>query len=113
MKLLLDQMLPPILAEVFRDIFPGSAHVRQLGLASAGDVQVWDYAKKNGFTIVSKDSDFLHQLLSQGAPPKLVWVRLKNCSAAEVSRSLLKASDAIAALETSDVLILEIAPLGQ
>lgn len=41
---------------------------------------VWNYARTNGFMIVSKDSDFHQRSLLLGYPPKIVWVRLGNCS---------------------------------
>lgn len=34
--------------------------------------------------IVSKDSDFQHRALLVGHPPKVVWLRLGNCSTAAV-----------------------------
>ncbi len=58
MKLLLDQNLAPRLVGSLTEAFPGSRHVRELGLARASDADVWDYTKGNGFTIASKDSDF-------------------------------------------------------
>jgi len=38
--------------------FPDSTHVRYVELEKSPDGPVWDYAKGNGFVIVSKDSDF-------------------------------------------------------
>ena len=59
MRLLFDQNLSPHLYETLRDLYPGSLlHVRAIGLESADDAEVWNYAKDHDFTIVSKDSDF-------------------------------------------------------
>ena len=60
MRLLFDQNLSHHLVERLRDLYPVSTDVRELGLASASDIDVWEYARINGFAIVSKDSDF-HQ----------------------------------------------------
>jgi predicted nuclease of predicted toxin-antitoxin system len=49
---------------------------------------VWEYAKQHGFIIVSKDSDFHQRSFVLGPPPKVVWVRLGNCSTADVERLL-------------------------
>jgi predicted nuclease of predicted toxin-antitoxin system len=84
LKLLFDQNLSHKLARSFSDEFPGSAHVRDLGLASANDIEVWEYAKRAGFTIVSKDTDFSQRGFLFGPPPKVVWVRLGNCSTKEI-----------------------------
>jgi hypothetical protein len=59
-KLLLDQNLSPRLLRTLEAVYPGSSHVRLLGLRDADDVVVWEFARDHDFIIVSKDSDF-HQ----------------------------------------------------
>ena len=78
-KLLFDQNLSPRLSTLLRAEFPGSAHVRQFGLARAADPVVWAHAAAQGFVITSKDVDFQQRALLLGPPPKVVWVRLGNC----------------------------------
>jgi predicted nuclease of predicted toxin-antitoxin system len=90
-KLLLDENLSPQLIDLLSDLYPGSAHVHQCGLGSANDMAIWDYAKTNGFTIVSKDSDFEERSVLFGSPPKIIWVRGSNCTSVEVE-SLLRAA---------------------
>ena len=80
MKLLLDENLSPKLPRLLAALFPGSAHVRECGLLGKTDEDVWEYARANGFTIVSKDSDFQQRSLLYGHPPKLVWLRIGNCT---------------------------------
>src|SRR5262249_25082898 len=70
------------------DLFPDSVHVREIGLKEAGDSVVWEYAKQHGLMIVSKDSDFHQRSFLYGYPPKIVWIRLGNCSTAEVEHVL-------------------------
>jgi predicted nuclease of predicted toxin-antitoxin system len=84
MKLLFDQNLSPRFVARLAIEFPGSAHVRDLGMAAAGDPVIWAYAAVNSFVIVSKDTDFQHRALLYGFPPKVIWVRLGNCSTASV-----------------------------
>lgn len=84
MKLLFDQNLSYKLVRSFSDEFPGSAHVRDLRLASALDIEVWEHAKQFGFTIVSKDTDFSQRGFLFGPPPKVIWIRLGNCSTKEI-----------------------------
>lgn len=88
MKLLFDQNLSHRLVSQLTAEFPGSAHVRDVGLAAAPDPDVWAYAATNGFIIVSKDTDFQQRALLYGQPPKVVWVRLGNCSTAAVATLL-------------------------
>jgi predicted nuclease of predicted toxin-antitoxin system len=85
MKLLFDQNLSHRLVGQLAAEFPGSAHVRDLGLATAADPDVWAYAAANGFVIVSKDTDFQQRVLLYGHPPKVIWVRLGNCTTAAVA----------------------------
>ena len=79
MKLLFDANLSPLLAGRLAELFPNSAHVFETGLARfTSDQTIWDYAKTNGFVIVTADSDFLNLAQDQGAPPKVVL--LENCN---------------------------------
>jgi predicted nuclease of predicted toxin-antitoxin system len=90
-KLLLDENISPRLAGALADIYPGSAHVHNCGLGSADDLAVWQYAKDNGFTIVSKDSDFQERSIVVGSPPKVIWLRTTNCTSVEIE-ALLRAA---------------------
>ena len=42
------------------------------------------YAKDNGYAIVSKDSDFQERSVLRGPPPKIIWLRATNCTSAEI-----------------------------
>jgi predicted nuclease of predicted toxin-antitoxin system len=73
MKLLFDENLSRRLVEPTRDLFPDSAHVSQAGLTSGtSDRQIWDYAKQNGFAIITADTDFVTMANTHGAPPKVI-----------------------------------------
>jgi predicted nuclease of predicted toxin-antitoxin system len=72
-------------------------HVRDVGLKAADDLVVWDFAKRNGFVITSKDSDLHQRSFVLGPPPKVIWVRLGNCSTDDVERVLRQNFDAITA----------------
>jgi predicted nuclease of predicted toxin-antitoxin system len=58
MKLLFDHNLPPSLVVRLWDLFPDSQHVYSLGLDRVLDLKIRDYARSNGFLIVTKDVDF-------------------------------------------------------
>ena len=90
MKLLFDENLSPRLTRLLVDLFPNSIHVRDVGLKAAEDPLVWDHAKNNGLVLVSKDSDMHQRSFLFGQPPKVVWVRLGNCSTREVEALLRK-----------------------
>ena len=88
MKLLFDENLSPRLADILEGDYPGSAHVRNIGLRSATDARIWDHARGNGFTIVSKDDDFRQRSFLSGAPPKVVWLHVGNAGTPEIARLL-------------------------
>lgn len=85
MKLLFDQNLSHRLVALLAAEFPDTQHVRNLGMAAASDPDVWAYAAQQGFAIASKDTDFQQRALLRGHPPKVVWVRLGNCSTDDVA----------------------------
>jgi predicted nuclease of predicted toxin-antitoxin system len=87
-KLLFDANLSPRLAALLRDVFPGSVHVSEVGDLAADDLSVWNHARDNGFTIVSKDSDFHRMSFVLGAPPQVIWLRIGNCPTMVVERVL-------------------------
>ena len=88
MKLLFDHNLSYKLVGRLADLFPESTHVRHVDLHEADDRTVWEYARVNGLAIVSKDEDFHHLSFLYGAPPKVVWVRLGNCTTAAIEQAL-------------------------
>ena len=52
MKLLFDENVSPKLVDHLSAEFPGSEHVRNVGLTAAEDQQVWEYAREHGFAAV-------------------------------------------------------------
>lgn len=95
MKLLFDQNLSPRLPRLLADIYAGSVHVREVALRDADDSAIWEYAKLQDLTIVSKDSDFQQRSLLYGSPPKFTWLRVGNCPVKTVEELLRKHSVAI------------------
>lgn len=94
MKLLFDENLSDRLVPAPADFFPASIQVKAIGLMQQPDASVWDYAKLNGFVIVTKDADFHERSIVEGAPPKIVFLRVGNCSTADV-RDLLAGNAAV------------------
>ena len=54
------------------------------------DTQIWNYARANELTIISKDSDFSNRVIFHLPPPKVIHIRLGN----------LKMRDFFAAMNT-------------
>jgi predicted nuclease of predicted toxin-antitoxin system len=108
MKLLFDQNLSFRLCRDIADLFPESNRVRLLGLSEVRDQVLWDYAKANGFTIVSQDVDFAEMAAPLGSPPKVIWLRAGNQSTAAISTLMRHHVDLIVAFGNDDAACLEI-----
>jgi predicted nuclease of predicted toxin-antitoxin system len=102
MKLLFDQNLSPRLPRLLADIYPNRVHVREIDLREADDLTIWEYAKSQGFAIVSKDSDFQQRSLLHGAPPKFIWLRVGNCTVRRTEELLRSYSAAIHTFDLDD-----------
>ncbi|MCU7934000.1 MAG: DUF5615 family PIN-like protein [Candidatus Thiodiazotropha sp. (ex Dulcina madagascariensis)] len=98
MKLLFDENLSPKLVPALADLFPDSKHVDRVGLGTASDNEVWEYAHQQGFTLVSKDSDFHEKSLLHGYPPKVIWIRRGNCTNKQIEMILRNTAEQIDAL---------------
>ena len=103
MKLLFDQNLSPRFPRLLSDLYPDSVHVRDIGLDNATDSAIWEFAKQNGFAIVSKDSDFQQRSLLHGHPPQFIWLRSGNCPVQLILELLRKHSVAIHRFEQRSI----------
>lgn len=101
-RLLFDANLSPRLVSSLSDVFPNSAHVSDVGRLAADDMAIWSYARDNGLTIASKDSDFHHMSFVLGSPPKVLWLRVGNCPTDAIERVLRGHIDEIGAFEQSE-----------
>jgi predicted nuclease of predicted toxin-antitoxin system len=111
-KLLFDENLSFRIVVLVQDLFPGSRHVRECGLVAADDAEIWEYAKNSGLIIVTKDSDFQERSILLGTPPKIIWLRIRNCTTADIAL-VLSASTRISrfsGLEQETCLILDQRP---
>ncbi|HZL26687.1 MAG TPA: DUF5615 family PIN-like protein [Acidobacteriaceae bacterium] len=91
MKLPFDENLSRQLVRDLADLYPGSEHVVRLGFERSDDREIWDLARVQRYTIVTQDSDFAERSILEGAPPKIVWIRVGNSRTSEIE-TLLRAS---------------------
>jgi len=101
-KLLFDQNLSPRLVTMLSDLFPGSEHVRSVDLDRSLDTRLWDFASGNDFAIVTKDVDFSDRSAIAGHPPKVIWLRLGNCTTSDIESALRGNRERIEAFEKDD-----------
>ena len=72
-------------------------------MREADDFEIWEYAKANGYAIVSKDSDFQQRSLLYGFPPKFIWLRVGNCRSKLIEELLRRHSAATHTFEQDPV----------
>ena len=89
MRLLFDEQLAEELCDLLRDAFPESQHVRLVGFGGASDEKVWQLAIEHRCVLVTKDEDYHRLSVLRGAPPKVIWIRIGNCTTAEIATLLL------------------------
>jgi len=52
------------------------------------DQEIWEYAKKHDFAIVTFDSDFYDISVINGHPPKILWIRTGNLPTDKIAQLL-------------------------
>jgi predicted nuclease of predicted toxin-antitoxin system len=109
MKILLDANISWKLANKLTSIFGDCLHVDSIGLnVPAEDIEIWKFAKNNGFIIITKDSDFLDLLDKYGFPPKVVLIKTGNNSSKALEKLLINLKENIEELENNNFGLLEI-----
>jgi len=109
MKLLLDENLSRKIVPSLQSAFPGTSHVSLLGLEQADDRKIWEFARTHDYVVVTKDDDFQGLLALMGYPPKIIRLRLGNCSNQQVISVLTQNAAVIATtLEAPETGIVEL-----
>lgn len=78
MNLLFDQNISYKIIKRIEIFFPGSKQVKSLGLENKSDKEIWEYAKKHKYVVVTFDSDFYDLSIIWGSPPKIIWIRTND-----------------------------------
>jgi len=89
MKLLFDQNISYRILRLLPSTFSNCQQVRAVGLEDRGDWEIWQYAKQNGFTIVTFDSDFFDISILRDCPPKVIWLRTGNLTTSEIAERMI------------------------
>lgn len=107
MILWLDEHLSPQLALwIAQTLGFEAAHVRDLGLARAKDLDVFHAARQASAVLLTKDADFIGILEQIGPPPHVIWLTCGNTSNANLKRLLQRSlRPAIAALGTGEPVV--------
>ena len=83
-------------------------HVIEVGLRDADDTQIWEYAVREGTTVLTKDEDFAARRLREPHGPTVIWLRLGNCSRAALVRWLTALLASVEALVAAGEGVIEV-----
>jgi predicted nuclease of predicted toxin-antitoxin system len=109
MKLLLDANISWKLSNELKPVFGECTHVDLIGITvPAEDIDIWNYALKNGYIIITKDNDFVDLLEIKGFPPKIVLLKTGNNSSKALLELLINMRPMIEDLENNNYGLLEI-----
>ena len=90
MRLLVDNALSPVLAELLRSAGHEAVHVRDIGLHHAADEAIFERAAVEDFILVSADTDFATLLATRSASqPALILFRGEGSRRPEVLAKLM------------------------
>ena len=78
MRFVIDAQPPPALAEWLVARGHEAAHVLALAGLDAPDSMIWDLARHQGRTVITKDRDFAIWASARRTGPQVVWIRLGN-----------------------------------
>jgi predicted nuclease of predicted toxin-antitoxin system len=87
-KLLFDENISYKICRRVSDLFPNSQHINALELERAQDIQIWEFARRESFTIVTQDSDFNDLAILKNFPPHIIWLRTGNVRVSEIEQVL-------------------------
>ena len=109
MKILLDANISWKLVNILKPVFGECLHVDSMGLnVPVEDIDIWNYARENGYIIITKDNDFVVLLEIKGFPPKVVLLKTGNNSSQALAALLKDAGSIIKDFENSNLGLLEI-----
>ena len=93
MKLLLDENLSRRVIPAIVDAYPESSQIALLGMESVADGGIWEYARREGYILVTQDSDFHDLSALYGHPPKIIWLKCGNQPRRRIVEILLSIRD--------------------
>lgn len=104
MKLLFDQNISLRIIGLIEEIFPESNQVQLVELNGETDMNIWNFAKENDYTIVTYDADFYDLSVIKGFPPKIIWLRTGNATTREIANLIISRKKVISTFLEDDEL---------
>jgi predicted nuclease of predicted toxin-antitoxin system len=84
MKIIIDANLSWRLIKFLKQRDVESVYATQIGVSPMSDRDIWAYAMKNGFSILTQDADFSDMVIASQDGPPVIWLRKGNLRNHEV-----------------------------
>lgn len=110
MKLLFDANISWRIIKLLGSNFSNSLHSSAIPvLQPAKDIDIWNFAKQNQYTIVTHDEDFEKLIQTKGAPPKVIIIKSYNQNTKQIAQIVINQKKTIESFITNhELMILEI-----
>ena len=69
------------------------------------DSEIWEFARENNLTIITKDADFTNLALLEKSPPKVIHIKLGNMTMKEFHRAIDNIWDEVLEVSSSYKLV--------
>ncbi len=90
MNLLFDQNISFRIVKKVSTVFPNAKQVNDVNLLNSSDFNIWEYAKKHNYCIITFDNDFIDISVLKGFPPKIIWLRTGNTSTNLIAEKIIE-----------------------
>lgn len=85
-KYLIDVNLPSRFSVWASDAYEHVVHIND----ELKDSEIWEYAKENNLTIVTKDTDFSDMTMLNNPPPRVIHIKIGNMKMKEFHQLINK-----------------------
>ena len=100
-KYLIDVNLPSRFSVWASDEYEHVVHIND----ELKDSEIWEYAKENNLTIVTKDTDFSDMIMLNNPPPRVIHIKIGNMKIREFHQLITRVWDDVCAMSEDYKLI--------
>jgi predicted nuclease of predicted toxin-antitoxin system len=94
-KILVDENVSFKVSVKLKLSFPGSIHTSDIMLSKSSDREIWNFAKSSGYTLLTKDIDFVYMSNLLGCPPKVIRLVCGNRPTEYIIETILRSMNLI------------------
>jgi len=94
-KLLFDQNISHRIIRLLEHDFLSCDQIRRLNLENKSDKEIWEFAGRNDYIVITFDADFYEFSNLYGHPPKIIWLRFGNNTTSGIAQVLIEKKELI------------------